>query len=104
MRSMSDNVGYTDVLKTGTKVLTEKLSDDVRVFKPEVFEAIGAELSEDRNVVLVTSAGIVAGMIATGATVRPDRKTDMPELQRFANNGWHHLLNRWDEATTKTLG
>jgi glutamate 5-kinase len=48
--------------------------------------------------VLVTSAFIAAGMIATNTKRRPNRETEMPELQRLASIGALPILSAWDAS------
>lgn len=90
------------VIKTGTGTLVENKLGRERL-DHQAFKLIGKQIADLSRVgirpVLVSSAGITAGMIKTGTIERPDKRTQMPELQRLASIGWGLLLHVWDQST-----
>lgn len=90
------------VVKVGTGVLADTFPDGSQKLNSETFQSIGRsiiDLEENgTNVVLVTSAAIIAGMEVVGETERPDRETEIPELQRLSSIGWRSLLTEWHFA------
>lgn len=92
----------TTVIKVGTNTLIERRDDGSERLDAASFRRIGRQVLQLREagtgVVIVSSAAITAGMVATGLTTRPDMQTEMPELQRLASIGWRHVLNAWDGA------
>ena len=94
-----DNIA---VVKVGTSVLSETLSDGRQVLDPESFRRIGSSILELESVgvrvVLVTSGAITAGMASKGLTERPDKTTSLPELQWLSSVGWPLLLKEWATA------
>jgi glutamate 5-kinase len=102
MKSFGDRV---DIDKVGN-LLIERHPNGSERLNDVMFQRV-AEMtpsSAGRKRVLVSSAGITAGMIATGTKVRPDKTTEMPELQRLASVGWLPLLKEWEVATRRTIG
>ncbi len=102
---MSRVVDRVDVDKVGN-LLIDRHRDGSESLNEAMFRRVAgmAPSAAGRKRVLVSSAGITAGMIATGTRVRPDKRTDMPELQRLASVGWLPLLKTWEVATNKTIG
>jgi len=94
-----DNIA---VVKVGTSVLADTYPDGRQELLPESFRRIGKSILSLEacgvHVVLVTSAAITAGMAEVGLTKRPDKATEIPELQRLSSIGWRALLNEWDAA------
>ncbi len=90
------------VAKVGTSVLVDTCPDGRQELNMEAFQRIGRDIitleESGVHVVLVTSGAITAGMVEDGVTKRPDRKSEIPELQRLSSIGWRPLLNAWDEA------
>lgn len=102
---MSEVIDNVDVVKVGTNVLVNKLVHGDERLNSQVFADIGRQAGGETNMVIVSSAAITAGMLATHTTMRPDKRTQMPELQRLASIGWRHILNEWDDALfRKTCG
>ena len=85
----------TLVIKVGTNVLarTEVSLDVARI------EALAAQvhrvLQTGRQVVVVSSGAVGAGMGILGLKTRPG---DLPHLQAAAATGQAHLMRRWNEA------
>lgn len=92
----------TVVIKVGTNTLIERCADGSERLDTASFRRIGRQVLQLREagsgVVLVSSAAITAGMVHTGLATRPDKTTQMPELQRLASIGWRHVLNAWDDS------
>lgn len=90
------------VIKVGSSTLTKLDKSSERVIDSESFARIGKQIvqlqAEGYSIILVSSAAIVSGMAQVGMTIRPDKHTAMPELQRLASIGWRHVLNNWAEA------
>ena len=90
------------VVKVGTSVLADTSPDGRQKLNPKSFHRIGSSILElestGTRVILVTSAGITAGMAEVGLTKRPDKATDISELKRLSCIGWRPLLNMWDAA------
>ncbi len=90
------------VVKVGTNTLIEKSEDGSEKLDIRSFRRIGHQLIElkenGHNVVVVSSAAITAGMMATDLTVRPSKTEGMANLQRLASIGWRHVLNVWGAA------
>lgn len=90
------------VIKIGTSTLMKKNEDGSESLDLASFARIGEQIIElqrsGRHIIIVSSAAITAGMVATGVAVRPSVDNNMPGLQRLASIGWRHVLNAWDEA------
>lgn len=91
------------IAKGGTSVLTYKNSFfDKQYFDMNSFQNIAKEVSglsdAGKHPAVVSSAGIVGGMLVSGTEKRPDPNTEMPELQRLSSLGTRHLLNTWDQS------
>lgn len=95
---MNEMIERADVMKVGTKTLTHMTADGSVNINVEAFKAIGAEVAESEDLVLVSSAAIALGMMATGLLVRPDMKTEMRKLQRLGNVGQRPLDTLWAQA------
>lgn len=93
-------------MKVGTNVLINSRDDFPKSLNHEVFSNIGQEASDaavtDQKIVLVSSAAIAAGMIATHAQSRPSKSDGMVELQRLASIGWREIHNAWDNSIKGT--
>lgn len=91
------------VIKVGTSTLITKNEAGIENLDQESFARIGKQIIElieaGYKVVLVSSAAITAGLVATNTFSRPDRETNMVALQRLASIGWRNIINAWDEAT-----
>jgi glutamate 5-kinase len=97
------------VVKVGTSTLTETQEDGSERLDAESFRRIGKQIVEIQesgvHVVLVSSAAITAGMASSGLTARPNKGTEVHELQRLASTGWRKVLNAWESALAgKTIG
>lgn len=97
------------VIKAGTSTLVETNETGAEYLDTATFQRLGGQImtlqETGTNVVIVSSAAITAGMVEVGLTERPDKKTEMPKLQRLASIGWKHVVNEWDDALPgKTLG
>jgi len=98
------NVDDIVIVKVGTNVLTNTFEDGHQELDSESFRRIGRSIlaleSIGVRVVLVTSAGITAGMAEVGLNKRPDKTTEsgLLELQRLSSIGWRALLNEWHDA------
>lgn len=90
------------MVKVGTSSL-------VRLEKPlgiprldeNAFKRIGSQiirLHDERDIVIVTSGAIAAGMSKCSEHRRPNPDTEMLELQRLASIGNIDLLNAWQRA------
>ncbi len=95
-------IDNTLLIKVGTNTLTTKKHNREQLdFRS--FDRIGRQIVDIAglgiNPVLITSAGITAGMIMAGISQRPDKGSAMPELQRLACIGWGRLLQVWDIYT-----
>lgn len=81
------------------KVGTAMLSDQTSALSPrrirQVADDIAALCQERRQVVLVSSGAVGAGMALLGFARRPRRLTD---LQAAAAVGQHHLMQRYEQA------
>lgn len=90
-------------IKVGTGVLVKKDSNGREHLDFKSFDRLGRQIVHLGRVgirpVLITSAGITAGMIRTETAQRPNKKSDMPQLQRLASIGWGNLLHMWDIYT-----
>ncbi len=90
------------IIKVGTNTLVQKLATKKEVLGKDVFESIASQVlilrKSGTQVILVSSAAITAGMIATKLSIRPSESDSIPELQRLASIGWRHILNHWQEA------
>lgn len=90
-------------IKVGTGVFVKKDADGREYLDFKSFDRIGRQIVQLVRIgikpVLITSAGITAGMIRTETATRPNKKSAMPELQRLASVGWGHLLHMWDIYT-----
>jgi glutamate 5-kinase len=91
-----------DIMKVGGKTLGYELYAKGEVDGFELndltFETVGSEVAEDSgDIAIVTSAAIMAGMQAVGLRQRPDKDTDMRELQRLSDIGRRYIENKWDE-------
>src|SRR5258708_3448138 len=96
---MEKIIQRVDVVKPGTNVLTKKQGDIPVGLDLRTFRNVGRQASASKaNMVIVSSAAIAAGMIAAKSQVRPNRLTEMPELQRMSSKGWRHIHNAWDES------
>jgi glutamate 5-kinase len=99
---MSEVINNVVVVKVGTNTLIKKNEDGSEQLDRSSFQRIGKQIislqEQGTHVAVVSSAAITAGMVATGLKKRPDKKKDMPGLQRLASIGWRHVLNEWDAA------
>lgn len=99
MHEVIDNVL---VLKVGTNTLMERQDDGSERLDMASFERIGKQVlalqEQGQHVVIVSSAAITAGMVEVGLSERPQKDTEMSELQRLASIGWRHVLNAWGAA------
>ncbi len=99
MKTIIDNVL---VIKVGTSTLTKKRANGSEELDSTSFQRLGDQFLKLQrhgyNVVVVSSAAISAGMMATDLKVRPSKTKAMPSLQRLASIGWRHVLNAWDQA------
>lgn len=90
------------VIKVGTSTLTRLDENGIRVVDSDSFQRIGRQIQElhkdGHGIIVVSSAAISGGMAAVGMTMRPDKSTAMPELQRLASIGWRHILNTWADV------
>lgn len=90
------------VIKVGTSTVIRREDDGSEHLNQEAFFEIGRQvrnlIKADSGVVIVSSAAIGGGMLATGLTERPARDGEIPKLQRLASIGWRHILNAWDAA------
>lgn len=97
------------VVKVGTSTLIPDSCIESGEIDTKPFEMIAEQLVKQqelgKNVILVTSGAIAAGMVKAGLKDRPDEKTEegMTELQRLSTIGWGPLLNLWDEAFDPVL-
>lgn len=93
------------IIKVGTSTITTEDNHlDSASFENISQQVTTLELNGYRPI-LVTSAGITAGMAATGMVERPSKTTDMPGLQRLASIGWRLVLNEYAKAMPhKTTG
>jgi glutamate 5-kinase len=89
-----------DILKVGGKILAyERFMGEGVSLNDITFETVGQEIARDSgDIALVTSAAISTGMKVTGLKKRPDKDTQMPELQRLSSVGRRHIENAWAEA------
>lgn len=107
---MGEAIEDTLIVKVGTDVLTtHRHKDGKGAWREELdvksFERIGAQIVQLGEVVVVTSAGITAGMIEAGTTERPNEDSDMPGLQALASIGLLPLIERWNQAIRgRTVG
>ncbi len=106
---MSEVIDNILVVKAGTSTLVETNETGVERLNVVAFQRLGEQIlalqEAGTNVVVVSSAAITAGMVETGLTERPDKKTEMRKLQRLASIGWKHIVNEWDDAMPgKTIG
>ncbi len=90
------------IIKVGTNTLVQKLASRKEILSKDVFESIASQVLQLRKngtqVILVSSAAITAGIIATKLSKRPSGNSAIPELQRLASVGWRHILNHWQES------
>lgn len=90
------------VIKVGTSVLTRRTEEGYLRLDKSTFATIGRQITALRHqgtsVIVVSSAAIGAGMMATGITQRPDAAHEMPTLQALASIGWRHIMNAWSQA------
>lgn len=88
------------IVKVGTSTLTT-IEKWAPALDKESFSNVGRQLLEldkqGHRPLIVSSAAITAGMVATSRLRRPS-PSRMPELQRLASIGWRHILNEWDAA------
>lgn len=97
------------VVKVGTWTLANKDQSGRETLDLTSFNRIGQQIVDLSKVgikpVVVTSAGITAGMSQTELCSRPKKTDQMPELQRLAAIGWPRLLHVWDIYTRNlTIG
>jgi glutamate 5-kinase len=94
-----------DIDKVGN-LLVKRHEDGSESLDEAMFRSVAhmALSSTGRKRVIVSSAGITAGMIATGTKIRPDKNAEMVELQRLAGVGWLPLLQTWKETSGKNIG
>ena len=89
------------VVKVGTTTMFRH-ENGREVLDHESFKRIGQQVvkltEQGLHMPLVSSGAVTAGMEATGTAVRPTGREAMPEIQRLATNGWHHVLNAWESA------
>lgn len=99
MNKIIDNVL---AIKVGTSTLTKPSPSGQTELDYGSFRRLGKQMLALRekgyHVVIISSAAITAGMVDVGLAVRPNAKTDMPNLQRLASIGWRHILNAWGDA------
>lgn len=90
------------VLKVGSSSLSEQHLNGTEHLDQSSFQRIGKQILElqksGTGIVLVSSAAITAGMEITNTRPRPNKATQMPELQRLASIGWRRVLNAWGDA------
>lgn len=90
------------VLKVGTSSLTIKDHNGYEHLDPHAFQRISKQIlrlrEQGTSVVIVSSAAITAGMAKASQNKRPDRNTQMHELQRLASIGWRYVMNEWAVA------
>lgn len=96
------------IIKVGTSTLTTEKKWETAL-DTESFSRIGSQIvdlqDEGYKPIIVSSAAITAGMVATRTLRRPGKERRMPELQRLASVGWRLILNEWDAALPgKTIG
>ena len=99
----------TVLVKVGTSTLTKRGNANVVELDRASFAMIGAQIqqlqADGHSVILVSSSAISAGMMATGATERPDGSRDtIPELQALASIGWRHVVGAWADALDQRIG
>ena len=101
---MSEFYPIDDVViaKIGTNVIAEVAGDGSENLNPEAFNQVGQSVMSAReagySLILVTSAGISAGMQQTGVRPRPSIGSEIKSLQWLSSVGWRPLLNLWDAA------
>jgi glutamate 5-kinase len=99
---MNESIDNVLVLKIGSNTLTKQETDGTYALDSEAFQRIGRQVleleSSGTDTVLVSSAGITAGMAVKGWLTRPDTRSGMQDLQYLASVGWRALLNEWDTA------
>jgi glutamate 5-kinase len=90
------------VIKVGSSTLTTSDAEGNTLLDGESFQRISNQIDrlhrDGYGIIIVSSAAISAGMAHAGVRHRPNKKTEMPELQRLASVGWRHVLNKWAEA------
>lgn len=89
------------VIKVGTSTLISRTDSGSYQLNAAAYNRVARQILElrrsGRDVVLVSSSAIGAGLAATNQAVRPSQH-HMPELQRLASIGWRHVLNAWANA------
>jgi glutamate 5-kinase len=90
------------IIKVGTSTLTILDKHNNRTIDNDSFKRLGDQIhrlsNEGYGIIIVSSAAIAAGMANIGLTKRPDKCSQMPELQRLASIGWSHILNSWSKS------
>lgn len=89
------------VVKIGTSTIVHERPSG-ESFNRHALRSIATQITQLQrdgyHVVVVSSAAITGGMLATRQTVRPSRRDNVPELQRLASIGWRAVLNEWQQA------
>lgn len=89
------------IIKVGTSTLTKRTTDGYMELDTAAFVRIAEQITTLRasgqHMLIVSSAAITAGMVATNTKHRPTRDA-MPALQSLASIGWRHILNTWSTA------
>ncbi len=89
------------VVKVGTTTMFRH-DNGREVLDLTSFQRIGKQILKLRelgyHVAVVSSGSVTAGMEATATRVRPTGDEAMPETQRLATIGWHHVLRAWEDA------
>ncbi len=97
------------VIKVGTNALIKRAKDGSECLDVASFERISNQVislqEKGNSILLVSSAAITAGMVEAGLSKRPNKETDIVDLQRLASIGWRHVLNAWANALSgKVVG
>jgi len=97
------------IIKVGTSTLTRRKKNGEIGLDQESFRTIAQQIKilqkKNYDVILVSSAAISAGMVATGLKVRPANiEHEMPTLQGLASIGWRHVLNAWADPLEQKIG
>jgi glutamate 5-kinase len=91
----------TACIKVSSNLLTHISKTGQRVIDYETYAKIGrsvGSIAVTHNVIIVTSGAISTGMAKTGDIKRPDKQTQMDELQRLAGIGNRIVNNNWQAA------
>lgn len=86
------------VIKVGTRVLTQSDGTLHTSRMEQLAEQLSALASGGKQVVLVSSGAVGAGMSQLGLSERPE---DLSSLQAVAAVGQTHLIQRYDQTFTK---